>query len=79
MPKILLFNKYSHLNKNLHLSDYKKNGDKAILKYKNFYLLLKTIMINIFFPGTHLTLDEGALPFQGRSKYKLYMQAKPKK
>ena len=42
VSKILSFNKYSLVNKFLHLSDNKKNGDYAILKYRNFYLFLKT-------------------------------------
>jgi len=75
----LTFNKNSLMNKFLHLSDDKKNSDNAILKYKNFYLLLKTKWNKYFCPGTHLIIDEGVVPFQGRTKYKQKMPAKPEK
>ena len=55
VSKILSFNKYSLMNKFLHLSDNKKNGNNTILKYKNFNLLLKTKWNKYFCPGTHLT------------------------
>ena len=67
------------MNKFLHIFDNKKNGNNAILKYKNFYLFQKTKWNKYFFPGTHLTLDEGVVPFQGHTKYKQIMPAKLEK
>ena len=32
-----------------------------------------------YYPGQHLTIDEGIIPFQGRSKYKQYNPMKPQK
>lgn len=73
------YNKFVLYNKFFHLNDNKFNPDNKLDKIRNFYNYVKSKWNQYYSAGTHLTIDEGVAPFDGVSKYKQYMPAKPTK
>ena len=61
--------KYHLYNKFFHLANNKKQNN-PIDKVQPFFDLILTKIQKYYDLGQHLTLDEGAIPFQERCQYK---------
>jgi hypothetical protein len=46
-------------------------------KIKEFYNIFEVTWKQFYYPGQHITIDKGIIPFHGRSKFKQYNPIKP--
>ncbi|KAL4499088.1 hypothetical protein ABPG72_016990 [Tetrahymena utriculariae] len=81
LNRILGRENYQLLTRYLHLSD---NQNKMVhvddhAKFKQFQSILNRNYQQFYIPSNYLAIDEGIIPFKGKTKFKVYCPQKPVK